>query len=274
MTDAEYQAEATRMAEEELIPQFMERLAADIQVSGVDLSLVRLSLFSNSVSGNNAFETSLWGGGYANSLTQVVSFDMNEPQAAGVELGTSIAATFLPSSWGHVYSNENMLFVAGQGWDWNEDAQASGHTTYLVGFKLNGATASAMVTGSVPGYLLNPYSLDFHNGYLRIATTQTFFTMVMFDDMLRIAEEPTAEASSTTRQKVGVVDNQESNTENFITVLKVPASTTTTSNSLQQVGSVQLGKKNEVRIDFSIVCLFVCVFWNSSFSAVFVKRFS
>ena len=248
LTDTEYVAEATRLAEEELIPKFMERLAADIQISGVDLSLVKLSLFSNSVSGNSAFETSLWGGGYANGLAQVVSFDMNEPQTEGAELSMSIAATFMPSSWGHVYSSEDMLFVGGQGWDWSEDAQASGQTTYLVGFELNGATSSATITGAVPGYLLNPYSLDFHEGYLRVATTQSFFTMVMFDDMLRVAEEPAAEeATSTARHKIGVVNGQESTTENHVTVLKVP--TASTENVLQQVGSVQLGKKNEVRVD-------------------------
>jgi hypothetical protein len=254
MTDEEYLAEATRMAEEELIPAFMDKLAVDIQVSGVDLSLVKLSLFSNAVSGNAAFETSLWGGGYANGLVQVVSFDMTLA-AAGAELGTTIAATFTPSSWGYVYSNEEMIFVAGQGWDWNEEEQASGQTTYLVGFELTEGKSAATVTGSVPGYLLNPYSLDFHNGYLRIATTQSFWTMVMFDDMLRVAEEPvetdgsSATDGASTTSKIAVtevVDNQGSSTENYVTVLKVPAAGTTEA-VLQQVGSVKLGKPNEVR---------------------------
>jgi hypothetical protein len=255
MTDEAYLAEATRMAEEELIPAFMDKLADDIQVAGVDLSLVKLSLFSSTVSGNAAFETSLWGSGYANGLVQVVSFDMTLA-AAGAELGTTIAATFMPSSWGYVYSNEEMIFVAGQGYDWSEEDQASGQTMYLVGFELTEGKAAATVTGSVPGYLLNPYSLDFHNGYLRIATTQSWWTMVMFDDMMRVAEEPVemegsleSSTTSSTRQKIAtteVVNDQGSSTENYVSVLKMPVAGTTEA-VLQQVGSVKLGKPDEVR---------------------------
>jgi hypothetical protein len=245
MSDDEYKIAVKRLARQELIPNFVDDLLGDIQAAGVDISLVRLSVFANSVSSDGDLEMSLWGGGYANALTHVVSIDMNQPQAAGDELTTSIAATFLPSSGGQVYSNEEMLFVAVQSWDWVAARGASADTTYFVGFELQGATSVAKTTGSVPGYLLNPYSLDFHNGYLRVATTQNFWTPIRFFPM---DTAPVSSSANTTIPDDGTIDDSDaSRTLNQIIILKVPTATNANLTTLKQVGSVQLGKKNEVR---------------------------
>jgi Beta propeller domain len=257
MSDDEYKIAVKRLAQQELIPNFVDDLLGDIDAAGVDISLVRLSLFANSVSSDGDLEMSLWGGGYANTLTHVVSINMNQPQAVGDELATSIAATFLPTSGGQVYSNEEMLFVAVQSWDWVAARGASADTTYLVGFELQGATSKAKTTGSVPGYLLNPYSLDFHNGYLRVATIQNFWTPIRFFPMDMVSSLSSANATILPEDST-IDDSDASRTLNQIIVLKVPATANTNLTTLKQVGSVQLGKKNEVRPCVTLFFSFTC----------------
>jgi DNA excision repair protein ERCC-4 len=76
----------------------------------------------------------------------------------------------MPTSWGYTYSTKDMLIFAAEGWDWLPARNATGSTTYLVGMKLVGATATPAVIGSFPGRLLNQYSLDVFEGHLRAAT--------------------------------------------------------------------------------------------------------
>ncbi len=86
-----------------------------------------------------------------------------------------------------VYASEQSLYVATTKWvDWVElqrtaEAAADSDTavvapevsTSIHKFDISDPSSSTYVaTGSVPGTVLNQYSLSEHNGYLRIATTQ------------------------------------------------------------------------------------------------------
>jgi hypothetical protein len=230
MSDEEYLAEATRMAELELIPHFVEQLLASLD--GVDLA--RLSLFAETISGKSDIENAVFAEGLANAVTQVFSFDMMG--TIEEELATSTAACFQPSSWGYVYASQGMIIVAGESWNWIQDFETSGQTTYFVGFEVDGASSTPALVGSVPGYLISPYAIDFVEGYLRIATTMRLWSFSVFEDF--VAEEPPPE-------KTSVVET--SSTKNQIIVLRIPSSTDDETARLEEVGRLELGKINEVR---------------------------
>lgn len=230
MSDEEYLAEATRLAELELIPHFVKQLL--VSLDGVDLA--RLSLFAESISGESDIESAVFAEGVANAVTQVISFDMMGTIEG--ELATSTAACFQPSSWGYVYASQGMIIVAGESWNWIEDFEASGQTTYFVGFEVDGASSTPALVGSVPGYLISPYAIDFVEGYLRVATTMRLWSAVAFDDFVIEASAP--------KQNSG---EETSSTSNQIIVLRIPSSTDGDNAALEEVGRLELGKINEVR---------------------------
>jgi hypothetical protein len=259
MTDEEYKVEATRLAEAELIPRFVGRLLADLTVNEDSPDLARISLFAESISGNNEFESEVFSDGVVNALAQIVSFDMTNDSES---LGASIAASFLPSSWGYVYATKGMIIVAGQGWTWMEEMSSAGQTTYLVGFQLDGATSTPSLVGSVAGYLLSPYSLDFVDGYLRVATTMNFWSFWSFsepdtvDGVVKDVEGESTASSEPVDITVGKpppdapqVEDEESSTKNQVIILRIPSEINDDEMAvLEEVGRVNLGKPNEVRI--------------------------
>jgi hypothetical protein len=257
MSNEEYLAEATRLAEVDLIPRFVEQLLASLD--GVDLA--RLSLFAESISGKSDIESAVFADGVANAVTQVISFDMMG--TIEEELATSTAACFQPSSWGYVYASQGMIIVAGESWNWIEDLETSGQTTYFVGFEVDGASSTPALVGSVPGYIISPYAIDFVEGYLRVATTMRLWSFFGFEDF--VVEEPApdlipdeekssttnAGVSSTTNAGVPATDSipeeEKSSTTNQIIVLRIPDSTDDDTATLEEVGRLELGKINEVR---------------------------
>jgi len=244
LDDDAYLRNVTALADEDLVNAFIDRLLAELQVNG-EIDLARLSVFSDAISEDHADE-SLYMGGIANAITQVISFDMTMSSSTvktnGVgKLLPQVSGTFHPGSWGQVYAMGSMIIVADQGWSWIEADGKAAQKTYLVCFRLDGPSSTHAMVGSVDGSLLNPYSLDYveksEGSYVRIATTQTFWTPwfgIMEGDMMTTAEEPDTEVV-------------ESNTINQIIVLRVPSTTDTSGDHvLEQVGSLQLGEPNEV----------------------------
>jgi hypothetical protein len=273
MEDDEYLQQATRFAEEDLIPGFVAQLVQELQVNGeVDLS--RLSVYADSISTDSDFETSLFSGGIANAVTQVVAFDMSEDVDETEELTVHTASIFQPGNWGYVYATDGMIIVADQGWSWIEDEQKSAQNTYLIGFRLDGASSSHALVGSVEGHLLNEYSVDFveqdGESYVRVATTQSFWDFFWIEDDIApwggidtvVGEGTNSAAASsegdeatnedaTVDQDNGVEDTEpteeESATKNQIFILKIPTQNNPEANTLEEIGSLTLGKPNEVR---------------------------
>jgi hypothetical protein len=274
MEDDEYLAQATRFALDDLIPGFVARLVQELQVNGeVDLS--RLSVYADSIPTDSDFVTSLLsqGGGIANAVTQVVAFDMSEDIINETEeLHVHIAATFQPGNWGYVYATDGMIIVADQGWSWIDDEQKSAQNTCLIGFRLDGASSSHALVGSVEGHILNEYSVDFveqdGESYVRVATTQSFWDFFWIEDDIAWdgigivdgegAVSTTASEGDETTNEAGTVDQdrgdedtesteEESTTKNQIFILKIPTQNNLEENTLEQVGSLTLGKPNEVR---------------------------
>jgi hypothetical protein len=266
MDDAEYLEAATSVAEDELIPLFISSVLEELQVNG-NIDLARLSLFADSISADGSAETSLFAGGVANAVTQVVSFDMSLVDEA--EFTVNIAATFHPGHWGHVYATDGLIIVADQGWSWIEEQGNSAQKTYLIGFRLDGPSSSHALVGSVPGHPLNPYSLDFvevqGKSYVRIATTESFRSFGIPEDGIMMAMEEDGDIGAeegSTGDEDSLVETEvaeaeaamappeepDSSTKNQVFILEIPnANSHSNKNTLKEVGSVTIGKADEVR---------------------------
>lgn len=242
MDDEQYQEKAIEIAEG-LIEPFVNQLVQELDVNG-EVDLARLAVFADSLSAEN-LEEELFAGDIASAISQVTSFDMTAGQD---ELSLSMAATFQPGHWGHVYATEGMIIVADQGWTWIEEEGLSGQKTYLIGFRLDGASSSHALVGSVDGYMLNSFSLDFverdEKSYVRIATTQSFWTPWIRPFEVDAVDESDVDPAEDPIDTV--VEPPESSTLNKIIVLEIPTEQNEDGDKvLREVGSVELGEPNE-----------------------------
>jgi len=158
-----------------------------------------------------------------------------------------ITGTFHPGSWAQVYAMGSMIVIADQSWSWvAADGQAA-QKTYLVCFRLNGPSSSHAMVGSVDGYIMNPYSLDYvertEGSYVRIATTQSFWTPWVEP----MEGDTTGGDSGVAAPDKISAEAADSNTTNQIIVLRVPSSTDASGDLvLEQVGSLELGEPKQV----------------------------
>lgn len=176
MTDDEYVLSAEVKAAEYL-PKFAKQLMVELfgekeNNGAIDdnscKNIVQLSLMQT---GDNADKTSdpTSGSGVLNAFAQVLSFDMHSTL---FYKNMGIAGAFLPTKNLDVYANDDMLILGGRGWtytnsyDWRE-------YTYLMGFEYQNGIAKPSSVGSIKGYTLNQFSMDFHNDHLRVATTSS-----------------------------------------------------------------------------------------------------
>jgi inhibitor of cysteine peptidase len=110
-------------------------------------------------------------------------------------------------SSGTVYASTDYLYVAAFNYIWDgRENSIPEYTTDIFRFKLAGAQISEAGKGSVPGSILNQFSMDEYNGYFRIATTvygwQTW--PVAVDDTVK--EGGTATTASVDTNNVYVLD--------------------------------------------------------------------
>jgi Beta propeller domain len=169
----------------------------------------------------------MYGQGILSYLTQVVSFDLSDTLSNNLTL--SLAGAFQASSWGSVYATEEMLVVTANGYNWDLSLGGSSETTYLLGFKLDGASSTPYAVASIDGYILSQYSVDIHDGYMRLATT--------VQTILPYNESATGE----------FFQNPGTLTQNFITILEIPSVVNDTLGELKVVGRTEsFGKDGEV----------------------------
>ncbi len=78
----------------------------------------------------------------------------------------------LLGSSGQVYASAGYLYIAAWQviWGGKENSYPT-YNTEIYRFKLAGAALSEAGKGSVPGWIINQFSMDEHDGYFRIATT-------------------------------------------------------------------------------------------------------
>jgi len=229
MTNDIYIETVRKNAEEKAIPLFLEKLTTEIKkVTSEVPILARISLWQSEYSGTD-LESITYSEGVANNLAQIFSFDLGTTTSG--ELGDlSASGAFLPSYWGEVYADKEAIIVAGEGYDFSSDTGVSAQTTYLLAMALNGASSAPHSVGSVPGHVLDKYSLDILGNILRVATTVQRFWLI--------------------RPMIDAADNveiiEESSTVNYMTMLELPGPDGNETGVMKKRGQLELGKKDEV----------------------------
>jgi hypothetical protein len=222
MNSTQYKAAAAELAVP-LINDFVEELFNSIVTKGMTPSMPKISLWQSDLGSNENIVESIYSGGVIQAYMQLTSFSV---KGLNGKATFSKAGVFTPSGWGYTYAIDGNLVFAAQGWNWSPWLRGSSQTTYLLGFKIDGASASPAYLGSVDGYILNQYSLSIFDGHLRIATTVDTFWPIW---------EPSG-VETTTPQP-------ESRTNNTVHVLRLPKGEET---SLVPVTSIRnLGKPDE-----------------------------
>ncbi len=99
------------------------------------------------------------------TLLSVVEFDITD-DTAGPESSTSVAGLS-----GTIYASTTGLYVSAANWGSWWDARDNGVTTNIYHFDLAAAGVPLVAMGAVAGTTLDQFSLDEHDGFLRVATT-------------------------------------------------------------------------------------------------------
>lgn len=104
------------------------------------------------------------------SYLNIVGFNINDNKEANID-------TYLGAGT-EIYSSQNNLYITRVKYEY-EDTKTHGYynnydvNTYIYKFKLEDSRATYINAGSVPGKVLNQFSMDEKDGYFRIATTNS-----------------------------------------------------------------------------------------------------
>jgi len=260
LTNEEYVAAATLMAEEWIIPEFVDDVI-DLVTDRDEILLSRLVGFPNLV---NDFK----------SIIQVNSFDTSKTgDEDGVELNVSKSLVFRPGNNEYVYATDDWIWVSDENLGWDLEGQDYVYQTMLLGFRLDGASSNFAAVGTIPGQLLSQFSIDFvkegEKEYVRIAITQNQFQnfwwqprpMPVAFDFVDVAnsEDRTFDGDGDDDvnflaqddddvMDFGAQDETESRTLNEIIILEIPKAEVGSQkiNELVKLSSVEVGKKHEI----------------------------
>jgi Beta propeller domain len=201
-TKQDYKAAAFKAAET-YADEFVDHLIRDLQCDSVQ----QITLFQN-------MDGFLPYGRVVESIATVTGFDVKKPST------TTVSSRVMPTSNWNLYTSTSTLVLAAEGAWIGDDVQPE---TFILAYKLADAKATPIGVGKIPGYLLNQFSIDEHNGYLRFATSKRWRWMVEGD---KWESEPISDSN------------------NLIVVLKLPSSGGEL--DIEEVGRLEgLGKPGE-----------------------------
>lgn len=108
------------------------------------------------------------GQNYVDTFTIVSAIDSRNPYQ-------EVTTQAIAGTGNTVYASTNNLYVTGTVWesytdDFSFDSETV-YTTKVLSFSIEGGNLTAKSAGTVPGTVLNQYSIDEYEGYLRVATT-------------------------------------------------------------------------------------------------------
>ena len=101
----------------------------------------------------------------AQQMLSLVKFDVSDDVAGPDESTSAVGIT------GDVYATTENLYIAAQSFWHPATAWSWDPTTHLYRFALDEPGLPLEATGAVPGWILNQFSMDEHDGFLRVATT-------------------------------------------------------------------------------------------------------
>jgi hypothetical protein len=168
MNNAAYKKAAAKRAEP-LIANVVAQLKNGISANGKPPKMPKIALWQTDV-GDNGNQIEYIHGPIGSSYMQITSFSVQQGFRGNLTL--SKAGAFLPS-FDPIWAIDGSLLFATQGYNWNPLLQGSSERTYLLGFKLNGASATPSFLGSVDGRtdLRFKYSWSVYQGHLNVAAT-------------------------------------------------------------------------------------------------------
>jgi len=169
LDDDEYIAAAKKKAKG-LVNTYAAQILKELQLRGNCKNTVKVVLLQQGLSTDNDMMNVTYSSGILNGYAEITSFDMSA-KFRRKQIRAKKSGMFLPTSWFQVYASQTMMLLAGQGRHFQPDLSVYEEETYLVGFRLHGAKSSAAAIGSVPGYILNSFSLDHHEDTIRVATS-------------------------------------------------------------------------------------------------------
>lgn len=257
-TTEEYTKNVTAMSER-LSTGFTTQLMADLRGDGVKPlpNLVRINLFQSTASSTGLEDTVYGSSGIMNTLALVHSLDMMSTNVNATLSTIPSSGSFLPSYIAQVYGSNEKIIVAGDVYDHDEVTGSSKQSTALLAFEImNGVGTKPHSIGTVPGTILNSYSLDVTGNTLRIATTVRNDTWITIMVDPPIIEEVDSNSTNSTNASTGstdvvMVDTMipvwtPPDTENYIIVLQMPGlDNATNPGVMTELGRVQLGKPKE-----------------------------
>lgn len=281
--DEEYVERVRFQALEKYIPRFVDKMSQQISYLNGSGQLVLPNLLklyrwqesandSNNWAGRSAIDSLLFSSGLIRSATWISSFDVTAtvPMANTSQLGGKLAVRqscfFGSSPHVHVYGTPTKLVVASTAWNWNNELNAAEQATQLLLLQMEvnsyreSVSTSFKSVGAVRGTLLNPYSLDIaYDNEIRVATTVRK-RWGLREVSNSSSGAPVDVSGGRSRNTYNLDDHyisdrgglqqekivEESTTENYITVIGFRDSSGNNSSSLETLGAVQLGEKDEV----------------------------
>eukprot|EP00549_Striatella_unipunctata_P026578 CAMPEP_0118705550 /NCGR_PEP_ID=MMETSP0800-20121206/19927_1 /TAXON_ID=210618 ORGANISM="Striatella unipunctata, Strain CCMP2910" /NCGR_SAMPLE_ID=MMETSP0800 /ASSEMBLY_ACC=CAM_ASM_000638 /LENGTH=492 /DNA_ID=CAMNT_0006607711 /DNA_START=108 /DNA_END=1586 /DNA_ORIENTATION=+ len=175
MTDEQYHIAAADLAEETVVPEYVDRIMSETIPQDQDCSnMLRLGLLQSSdyiEFENRTTMMDLYPSGVLNGYAEVTTFDMATNVFNGTKLLTTAAGAFLPTTSSQVYASDTMMILASVSYDLVPGTNQHSPYTYLFGFSLTPDRSVPAAMATVPGYILNTFSLDHHDGHIRVATT-------------------------------------------------------------------------------------------------------
>jgi hypothetical protein len=141
-------------------------------------NIIRISTMTNQNSTTMSQQRRLGGlswfydQGFLQNFVQLTSFDVDQGSLAGIK--SNAAGAFIAAYSPQLYATEDKLVLACQGYRY-EPTSGNGSSyneyTSLMTFDLSGALATPKSVGEVDGYFNDQYSIDYYNGFYRIATS-------------------------------------------------------------------------------------------------------
>jgi hypothetical protein len=110
--------------------------------------------------------------GLLQNFIQLTSFDVDQGSLAAIK--SYSAGAFSAGYSPQIYATQDRLVLATQGYRYEPisgNEASYNEYTYLLTFNLSGSVATPTSIGEVDGYLNDQYSIDYFNGFYRIATT-------------------------------------------------------------------------------------------------------
>ena len=155
-------------------PEDILKLSDDEQNQYLDYILPKYTASPNSTSAWETVDLSeisyFSDSGKADSIINIACISMNTDE------DDSAFSSFLASGY-EIYCSKDALYITGTNTNYTDDLSwnISGYNTEIYKFVINELEVSLAASATVPGTIINQFSMDEYNGLFRIATTKGAF---------------------------------------------------------------------------------------------------